>query len=249
MEKKKKILKRILQIAGVLIILYAVVNIVYLLTSYHADETAQKALLSDDAVEVTKTDYGWFMDGPSEKDALIFYPGARVEVASYAPILHDVAAAGMDVFLMDMPYDLALLVPDKADEVISLYSYENRYIGGHSLGGCVAADYASKHADEVEGVIFLASYPAKAMDDRLKCISIYGSDDGVLNWSRMTKAGRYLPKNTEKYVIEGGNHGQFGNYGQQFGDKEATISDKEQQKQAAERIIEWVSDQAVIPNN
>ena len=240
MKKKRKFIKWILRIAGVLFILYTIVNTVYMLTSYHADETAEAALLSDDAVSVTRTDYGWFMDGPSERDALIFYPGAKVDADAYAPILHAIAAAGMDVFLVDMPYDLAIIAPNKADAVISLNSYENRYLGGHSLGGCMAAYYASHHADDVEGVILLASYPAGEMDDGLRCISIYGSDDGIINWNKMAKADRYLPEDTEKYVIDGGNHGQFGNYGKQVADKDAKITAEEQQKQAVDRVMEWI---------
>jgi len=238
--KKQKILKGIGRIALVLFILYTLANTVYMLTSYHADETAKAALQSDDTVEITKTDYGYFFDGPSESDALIFYQGAKVDAPAYAPILHAIAAEGMDVLLVDMPYDLAIIKPNKADDVISQYSYENRYIGGHSLGGCMAAYYASDHADKFEGVILLAAYPAKEMGDDIRCISIYGSEDGILNRSKMAKAERYLPKDTEKYVLAGGNHGQFGNYGKQHGDRNATITASEQQKQTVELIMDWV---------
>ena len=78
------------------------------------------------------------------------------------------------------------------------------------------------------------------MDDSLRCISIYGSDDGVLNRLKMEKSNQYLPKDTEKYVIEGGNHCQFGNYGKQFADNDAAITAAEQQKQAVRKIMEWV---------
>lgn len=238
--KKKKILNGIGRIALILFIIYTLANTVYMLTSYHADETAKAALQSDDTVVITKTDYGYFFDGPSEREALIFYQGAKVDASAYAPILHEIATEGMDVLLVDMPYDLAIIKPNKADNVISQYSYENRYIGGHSLGGCMAAYCASDHADKFEGVILLAAYPAKAMGDDIRCISIYGSEDGILNWSKMAKAERYLPKDTEKHVLAGGNHGQFGNYGKQHGDRNATITASEQQKQTVELIMDWV---------
>jgi hypothetical protein len=41
-------------------------------------------------------------------------------------------------------------------------------------------------------------------------------------------------------VIEGGNHAQFGNYGKQKGDPDATISREEQQDKAVEAIKEFL---------
>lgn len=238
--KKSKVLKRIGRIALILFILYIIANIVYMVTSYHADATAKAALQSDDVVKISRTNFGWFMDGPSDSEAMIFYPGAKVEVSAYAPILHAIAGEGMDVFLVDMPYDLAIISPNKADRVISKYSYENWYMGGHSLGGCMAAYYASDHADKLKGVILLASYPNKTLGDSLRCISIFGSEDGILNWDRMSGAESYLPKNTQKYIIDGGNHCQFGNYGKQVADKDAEISASDQQKETVKVIVDWV---------
>lgn len=32
------------------------------------------------------------------------------------------------------------------------------YVGGHSLGGAMAASYAAKHTDELDGLVLLAAY-------------------------------------------------------------------------------------------
>ena len=41
-------------------------------------------------------------------------------------------------------------------------------------------------------------------------------------------------------IIEGGNHAQFGNYGKQKGDPDATISAEEQQTIAVNAIVEFI---------
>ena len=112
-------------------------------------------------MRVEKTEYGWFLDGPSEENALIFYPGAKVEETAYAPILHRFAEEGMDVCLVKMPFRLAFFGISKASDVMAQYEYENWYIGGHSLGGAMSAVYAADHGDELKGIVLLAAYATK----------------------------------------------------------------------------------------
>lgn len=214
-----------------------IVFLIYVEQYYHADETALEALKTEDAVSVVKTEYGWLFDGPSETDAMIFYPGGKVEETAYAPLLRCLAEKGMDVCLVRMPFRLAVFGENKADQVITRYNYSNWYIGGHSLGGLIAADYAADHSSQLTGVIMLAAYPTKPLSEKLRSIIIYGSEDRVLNRKRMEEANRYLPNNSEKFIIEGGNHAQFGNYGDQSGDGIAAISSEEQQNQAVKIIM------------
>ena len=204
---------------------------------YHAEESAYAALKSDESVIVTQTEYGWLFDGPSETDAFIFYPGGKVEETAYAPLLHRLAKQGMDVSLVRMPFRLAVLGVNKADQVMEQHDYERWYIGGHSLGGAMAASYAATHSSQLSGVFMLAAYPSKSLDGISKAVIIYGSEDGVLNRTRLEEANRYLPNSSEIYVIEGGNHAQFGNYGKQAGDGNAAVSSEEQQQRAAEWIL------------
>ena len=203
---------------------------------YHADASALSALESDGTVTVTKTDYGWLFDGPSESDALIFYPGGKVEETAYAPLLHLLADETMDVLLVKMPFHLAVFGIDKANELIPRYDYSNWYIGGHSLGGAMAASFAAKHPSQLAGVILLAAYPTEKVDDSITVTTIYGSGDGVLNMKKLAEGKKYLPKNAGIYVIDGGNHAQFGNYGVQKGDGKAAISAEEQLKQTVELV-------------
>lgn len=205
---------------------------------YHADETAAAAMGSDGTVTVTRTDYGWLLDGPSADDALVFYPGAKVEETAYMPLLHRLAAEGMDVCLVKMPLRFAFFAPNRADDLIEEYGYSHWYIGGHSLGGAIAANYAAGHPELLDGVILLAAYPTKELDDDLLLLSLYGSEDGVLNMEKLTESDRFAPDRYIKREISGGNHAGFGNYGAQRGDGEAAISAEEQQEQTVDLILE-----------
>lgn len=211
---------------------------IYLSNYYHADETALEALHSDGNVRISETDYGWLFDGPSDTDALILYPGAKVEESSYAPLARKLAEKGMDVCLVKMPARMAILDANKAEEVMKQYDYDHWYIGGHSLGGVSASSFASKHTAELDGVVLLASYSTSKLDDSLNVISVYGSDDTVLNLDAYEKNSSNLPEDTEEHIINGGNHAQFGSYGEQKGDGKAQIDSEDQIELTAEYILE-----------
>lgn len=232
----KKKLKWLIPILAVFILI--IIFLVYTGSYYHADVTAQAALVSDDVVRVSQTSFGWYFDGPSEQDALIFYPGAKVEETAYAPLLNLLAREGMDVCLVRMPFHLAIFGANKAASVMEQYDYEHWYIGGHSLGGAMAANYAAGHGDQLTGLILLAAYPTKPLDKALLEISIYGSEDGVLNMGKIEAGKAYAPEDYREYVIAGGNHAQFGNYGEQRGDGSAAISSEEQQQIVVRFIIQ-----------
>lgn len=120
------------------------------------------------------------------------------------------------------------------------HAYDSWFVGGHSLGGVVAANYAAGHGDQVSGVILFAAYPTKALDNQLIEVSLYGSEDGVLNLEKAAAGRDYAPEEFYEHVIEGGNHAQFGNYGEQKGDGAATIPAQEQQRQAVQFIMDSI---------
>lgn len=215
------------------LLLAVIAFLAYTSNYYHAADVGLRALESD-GVTVEKTDFGWFFDGPAADAALIFYPGAKVDESAYAPLLHRLAERNMDVFLVKMPFHLAFFGINKADGILDGYDYAHWYIGGHSLGGVMAVEYASSH--DLEGIILLASYPTKAVDEPI--LLLYGTDDGVLNMDRVEEASRF--GTVETAVIEGGNHANFGNYGEQAGDGDAAISAEEQQEQTVSAIEAWL---------
>lgn len=210
--------------------------IVYTGDYYRADDAALAALRSGGGVRVDQTDYGYRFDGPSEDAALVFYPGGKVAPEAYAPFLRCLAGMGVDVCLVRMPFRLALFGIESADAVMAQYDYPRWYVGGHSLGGAMAAVYASHHGQALAGVVLCAAYPTRALDKHMTELCIYGSEDGVLNRKRLEEGRACAPEAYYEYVIEGGNHAGFGSYGSQKGDGIARISAEAQQRAAAEFI-------------
>lgn len=213
---------------------------VYVSDYYRADAAAEQALESD-TVLVEQTDYGWFFDGPSEDTALVFYPGGKVEETAYAPLLHRIAAEGTDVCLAKMPFHLAVLDKDAAKDIMEQHNYRKWYIGGHSLGGVMAADFAVRHSDRFIGVILLAAYPVKEIPSKLSELLLVGSRDQVINMNKVVEGRQNAPDRYEEYVIEGGNHAQFGSYGRQKGDGIPSISPEQQVQESVGYITDYIN--------
>ena len=101
----------------------------------------------------------------------------------------------------------------------------------------MAASYAAKHAEEFEGLVLLAAYSTEDLSDSgLKVLSLYGSEDGVLNREKYEEYRSNLPEDTVEYVIQGGNHAGFGSYGEQEGDGQARVSQGEQ----IAIMVDWI---------
>ena len=238
MNKKIKIA---LYIILALIIFVGCISIWYVNDYSHADPSVNALLNGTENVSVEKVDNGLFLDGPGNDSALIFYPGAKIEYVSYLPLFMELANDGVDCFIVEMPCNLAFLGADSADAIIGdgKYSYDEWYISGHSLGGVAASSYAINHKDKISGLILLASYPVDDLGN-MSVLSIYGSNDKTLNKETYDKSKELMDYNLTEYVIDGGNHAQFGSYGKQSGDGVATISPENQRIQTEMEILEFI---------
>ena len=146
------------------------------------------------------------------------------------------AEDGVDCFLVKMPLNMAFMDLNAAAAVQADYAYDRWYIGGHSLGGAMAAVYAAEHGEELSGLILLAAYATKPLDQHLAVLELHGSEDGVLNRDKLEQGRQYLPSSALAEELPGGNHAQFGDYGPQKGDGAATVSREEQTRWAVDRI-------------
>ncbi len=235
----KKHIQWIIPLAA--LILLAAVFLIYTGQYYHADQRAYDKLVSNETVKVFRTDYGYFFDGPSEEEAFIFYPGAKVEETAYAPLCRELADAGIDVCLVKMPFHLAFFGMNAAEDIMAEYDYTHWYLGGHSLGGAIAASFAAKHAEGLDGLILLAAYSASHQSDTLMTLLIYGSQDEVLDHEKYQESLKNLPGVYTEYVIEGGNHAQFGSYGPQKGDGTPLISAEQQIDETVRAILAFIT--------
>lgn len=214
-------------------------------------ESALEAMQSNSSVAVETYQSGTVFR-PRDKEVktgFIFYPGGRVDYRSYAPILRSMAQSGFLVVLVPMPLSLAVFNPDKADDVLAEFPEMQTWVlGGHSLGGAMAARYCFTHPGKIQGLILWASYPADTdslADQNLAVLSIYGSEDGQVK--KIENSGILLPTDTAWMKIEGGNHAQFGDYGLQPGDGQARISPQSQWDAVLSASVEFlfqVSDRA-----
>ena len=154
------------------------------------------------------------------------------------------ALAAEEIFcvLVEMPFHLAVFDVNAADGIREQYpEIEDWYLGGHSLGGSMAAAYLADHADDFEGLILLGSYStADLSDTELKVLSVYGSEDGVLNRENYEENRGNLPDDFTEIVIDGGCHAYFGMYGAQEGDGVPRITNTKQILQAAAEIKDWM---------
>lgn len=212
----------------------AYVNDYYPALDYSAD-----ALDSSDTVSVTyldKTTIAFTPENP--KAGIIFYPGGKVEYTAYAPLLQKLSESGYLCILLHMPYNLAVLDADAADGIISQFpEIDSWYMAGHSLGGAMASDYISKHTEDFDGLILFAAYStADLSDSSLTVISLYGSEDQVLNKEKYKENLTNLPENYTEFVIDGGCHAYFGCYGSQEKDGTPSITNAEQIETAVDYI-------------
>ncbi len=186
----------------------------------------------------------WLVFQPSNSSpetGFILYPGGRVDPRAYATNARAIAEQGYLVVIVPMPLNLAVIAPGRAREVIESFpSIQQWVIGGHSLGGAMAANYAASHPEEVEGLVLWAAYP-QASDtlarEDIDVLVMVGTNDTVINRQRLAAAKDYLPPEAHYVEIEGGNHAQFGRYGAQQGDSPATITENEQQRQVVEATV------------
>ena len=240
-RSKKKI---IISLSVVLVLVLLVVACaIYLGDYYRADCKAIEAFAAMNEVDFhTLADQTVVFEPKDATVGIIFYPGGKVDHRAYDPLMAACAKEGILCVLVEMPFHLAVLDINAADGICEMYpQIEEWYIGGHSLGGSMAASYLAKHTEAFEGLILLGSYAtADLSDTELKVLSLYGSEDRVLNREKYDQNKSNLPANFSEQIIEGGSHAYFGMYGEQAGDGVARITNEEQIHFTAERIAEWI---------
>ena len=232
----KKRLKIILVIFLLLPVILGGGFLVYASDYYRADETANAILQSGQAQ--VRDDMIILRPEVASGSALIFYPGAKVEYTAYLPILEKLRQNGIASVLMKMPFNMAIFSVNAADKVFDeLSGIDYWFIGGHSMGGAMASSYAAGHQEKLKGLVLLGAYIYGDVAPK-DALTVYGTLNADLE--------KHIDYTDNVVIIQGGNHAQFGDYGEQKGDPKALISREEQQDIAVQAILSFIREKAGI---
>jgi hypothetical protein len=234
--------RKILIIAASIVLALAVIICacaIYLSDYYRADIVAINAFMPQGMTweEEPEGVISFVPEGATK--GLIFYPGGKVEYTAYIPLMQACAENGILCILLEMPFNLAVLDINAAEGIQNKYpEITDWYIGGHSLGGSMAASYLENNVEDYKGLILLGAYStADLSDTNLDVLSVFGSEDKVMNREKYEKNKSNLPNDFTEYVINGGCHSYFGMYGAQDGDGTPTITNEEQIYLTVESIV------------
>lgn len=236
---------RVLQITGAVLLAVVFVAIggilIWSTITYPASEAGLAAARADDRIAIddtadrvvlTPTDDSAPLDG----EGLVFLAGAKVEPLAYVSTFRELAAEGVTVVIVRPILNFAIIDPRPlSDFTAAAPDVTTWSVGGHSAGGVRGCTYAED--PEVRRLVLLASYCSLGdLSDRtdLAALSITGSRDGVLNADAAAESRSLMPADTEYVELDGVNHAQFGDYGDQAGDDPATTTDDEARAEIAD---------------
>jgi pimeloyl-ACP methyl ester carboxylesterase len=219
------------------------------LRPYTAVEPAVAAMVSDSRVTVTETPTQIVLaparDGSGT--GVFFQPGALVDPRAYAAHLRPLAEAGHTVVVPKQPLGIAFLAMNAFDDARGQFPEVDGWVlGGHSLGGTVAAMEADAADSDAKapavGLMLYASYPADDISGslRIPVLSISGSRDGLATPDKIAASRDNLPSDAQFIQITGGSHAQFGSYGPQAGDNTPTISAADARTQISDASVQFV---------
>ncbi|TFD26664.1 alpha/beta hydrolase [Cryobacterium lyxosi] len=214
-----------------------------------AEAPALAAMKSDRIVTVTEdaTEIVMRPTGVESPVGVFFQPGTRVDARAYSAILRPLVESGHLMVIAKQPLGVAFLSTGAFAAARAAHHPVNRWVvGGHSLGGLVAATDAETFAgtarDPVVGLLLFASYPATNMAQvNVAVLSISGSNDGLSTPAKIAAAKPALPAAARYLVVEGGVHAFFGDYGRQDGDGKPAISHEQARTQIAAESVAFVN--------
>lgn len=224
------------------------------LFAFQASKTGRQALQSGRGIVVTHdaASHAFAANSNSvlhsEAVGFLFFPGSLVEPAAYAPMARSVAQKGFLTILVELPRRGAFggakgpRVTERARNEMKKFPGIHRWvIGGHSLGGAVAARFVKENnAPDIAGLILMGTSHPKDFSLRdltIPVTKIIGTRDGLAGVAKSERTRANLPATARWIIIEGGNHSQFGWYGFQPGDKFASIGRQRQQELLREAIM------------
>lgn len=231
-----------LSLIGALVVVGLTVVAIWI-RPFGATESGLEAMQGSDAVSVSQTGSRILMEPDGDPvGGLVFYPGARVDARAYANILTPVVEAGWEVVIVKPPFGIAFFSTSFAERWIEERpSLDTWAVGGHSLGGVVAASAADRDRG-VDALVLYASFPASDISRAdVDVVSIYGLDDGIAAPEDIEASRSDLPASAELVPLDGVVHSDFGDYGIQPGDGRPTLTKPDAQELIADATLELLA--------
>lgn len=222
------------------VVLLAVVFLVWANTVMPGTRSAALQVWRDDRVAVRDAGDSVVMTPTSAANGkgIVFIPGAKVDPYAYLATFRQVVAAGTTVVITKPTLNLAFF------DTRGLSTFESHApsvatwaVGGHSLGGVRACQLAQ----DADGLLLLGSYCANDISrSYIDVLSVSGSRDGLSTPAKVRAARHLLPSTATTVEVTGANHADFGAYGDQPGDRTATISRAEARQRIGDAVEAWV---------
>ena len=222
------------------VVLLADVFLVYANIVMQGTRSAALQVWRDDRVAVRDAGDSVVMTptGSADGRGIVFIPGAKVDPYAYMATFRQVVASGTTVVITKPTLNLAFF------DTRPLSTFEAHApglrtwaVGGHSLGGVRACQLAQ----DADGLLLLGSYCADDIArSYIQVLSVSGSRDGLSTPEKVAAARHLLPSTATVVEVAGANHADFGAYGDQPGDRTATISREDARSQISAAVEDWL---------
>jgi hypothetical protein len=221
---------------------WALSSSLWLANSLRTQGVPPEMLQSDARVRMLDTDNALALQPIAglKPRGLIFFCGSGVAAEAYVPLLRPIAEAGHRVSIIRLPWRFAPLDSHRDEAIAHARTLMAAQAdttawaaAGHSLGGAIAARWLQTAQPGVAALVLVGTTHPKSHDLSalaLPVTKVYAEHDEVAAAQNVLANKHLLPAATEWIKIQGGNHSQFGHYGHQLFDGEATISRGEQQR-------------------
>ncbi|WP_163930563.1 alpha/beta hydrolase [Paraferrimonas sp. SM1919] len=234
--------KILLSLIGLVVLMVAAVAAYMSVPFPYQEQVGHSAYQSSDRVQVIHNDFISFIPDDQTSTGVIFYPGGKTHVDTFAPVMRQLTESDVATFMVPMPLNTAFLGINKADEVMAANPQISRwYLIGHSLGGVAAAQYAKENSHKLVGLILWAAYPASDISYiDLPVLSIAASHDLQSTQAKVANNMKYLPDNSHFSEIQRGNHWQYGYFDDSQNQQQDLISRQEQIRQVVELTSQFI---------
>lgn len=241
----KKTLKRIFICLTAVVLTIVIALAIYICIPNTATQEAKDRLINHpNDINVTCSDREIVCEPSNTKPiiGIIFFTGAKVESSAYSLLYQSLAKNNILLIARDNLIHISNLSMYGCEEIFDRYpDIKKWYFAGHSMGGETADILALKYQDKVVGSINLAAQPRQNFSNtNLRLLNIYASNDNIAKPQEYEDFNHNLPNDHKVFIIDGGCHAKFGDYGDQFFDGEPTISHQDQIEQTTKIICEFI---------